>query len=140
VDIGKIAPGQTAVFTVDAFPARDFEGRVAAIYPTATIQDNVVKYVVAVDIHGDYGALLRPEMTASARIQLEERTVLAVPARAIRREDGRSVVTVLIDDRAERRTIRVGWRDGAWVEVVEGLTAGDRVRVESGTALQETTR
>jgi macrolide-specific efflux system membrane fusion protein len=79
-------------------------------------------------------------MTASARIQLEERTVLAVPARAIRREDGRSVVTVLIDDRAERRTIRVGWRDGAWVEVVEGLTAGDRVRVESGAALEEATR
>jgi HlyD family secretion protein len=140
VDIGKIAPGQTAVFTVDAFPARDFEGRVAAIYPTATIQDNVVKYVVAVDIHGEYGALLRPEMTASARIQLEARTVLAVPARAIRRDEGRSVVTVLIDDRAERRTVRVGWRDGAWVEVVDGLTAGDRVRVESGTALPGATR
>jgi len=140
VDIGKIAPGQAVVFTVDAFPARDFSGRVMAIYPTATIQDNVVKYVVAVDIRGNDGALLRPEMTASVRIQLEERKVLAVPARAIRREDGRNVVTVLVNDRAERRTLRVGWRDGAWVEIVEGLSGGDRILVESGTASREVTR
>ena len=140
VDIGKIAPGQNVVFTVDAFPARDFSGHVVAIYPTATIQDNVVKYVVAVDIQDDAGALLRPEMTASVRIQLEERNALAVPARAIRREDGRNVVTVLVNDRPERRTLRVGWRDGAWVEVVEGLSAGDRVLVESGTASREVTR
>ncbi|MGH7339394.1 MAG: HlyD family secretion protein, partial [Candidatus Rokuibacteriota bacterium] len=84
VDIGKVATGQRALFTVDAFPARDFTGRVAAIYPTATIQDNVVKYVVALDIDGSYEGLLRPEMTASVRLELDERTVLAVPVRAIR--------------------------------------------------------
>ena len=50
VDIGKIKVGQRVVFTVDAFPADDFKGQVVAIYPKATIQDNVVKYVVAVDI------------------------------------------------------------------------------------------
>ena len=33
VDIGKIAPGQSVTFAVDAFPADDFTGRVAAIYP-----------------------------------------------------------------------------------------------------------
>jgi macrolide-specific efflux system membrane fusion protein len=136
VDIGKIAPGQAVVFTVDAFPARDFRGRVTAIYPTATIQDNVVRYVVAVAIDSGDGALLRPEMTASVRIQLEERAVLAVPTRAIRREEGRNVVTVLLDGRAESREVRLGWRDGAWVEVVNGLTRGDRVQVSSGIATE----
>ena len=136
VDIGRIAPGQAVVFTVDAFPARDFTGRVAAIYPTATIQDNVVKYVVAVDIGSGDGALLRPEMTASVRIQLEERVVLALPARALRREAGRNVVTVLVHDGTEPRDVRVGWRDGMWVEVVDGLTAGDRVRVETGASVE----
>lgn len=140
VDIGKIAPGQSAVFTVDAFPARDFKGRVAAIYPTATIQDNVVKYVVAVDIEGGSGGLLRPEMTANVRIQLEERTVLAVPARAISREDGRSVVYVRSGDRTEPRAVRSGWRDGPWVEIVEGLAAGDRVLLDAGTAAEEVAR
>jgi multidrug efflux pump subunit AcrA (membrane-fusion protein) len=68
--------------------------------------------VVAVDIDSGDGALLRPEMTASVRIQLEARDVLALPARALRREAGRNVVTVLVDGHTEPREIRVGWRDG----------------------------
>ena len=138
VDIGKIAPGQSVTFTVDAFPADDFTGRVAAIYPTATIQDNVVKYVVAATIDNDRAARLRPEMTAAVRIQLEKRVVLAVPARAIRREGGRNVVTVLVGDRRETRGVRVGWRDGAWIEIVDGLSAGARVLV-NGISTPEAT-
>jgi macrolide-specific efflux system membrane fusion protein len=138
VDIGKVTPGQSVTFTVDAFPADDFSGRVAAIYPTATIQDNVVKYVVAVRIGEEGIARLRPEMTAAVQIHLAKRVVLAVPARAIRREGGRNVVTVLVGDRRQSRVVRVGWRDGAWVEIVEGLTPGTRVLVNGGTGLQTT--
>ncbi len=140
VDIGKVETGQLAVFTVDAFPARDFTGRVAAIYPTATIQDNVVKYVVALDIAGDYSGLLRPEMTASVRIELETRTVLAVPTRAIRQQDGRRVVYVLKDGGPAVREIRVGWRDGPWAEIVEGLVEGDRIFLDAPPTSEEAQR
>jgi len=131
VDIGKIQPGQSATFTVDAFPARDFTGRVTAIYPTATIQDNVVKYVVVLGIAGAYGGMLRPEMTTSVRIQLEAREVLALPTRAVRRVDARNVVYVLEDGQPRERIIRVGWRDGAWIEIVEGLGEGERVLLDA---------
>jgi multidrug efflux pump subunit AcrA (membrane-fusion protein) len=130
VDIGRVRPDLTATFSVDAFPARDFAGRVSAIYPTATIQDNVVKYIVAVEITDDYFGLLRPEMTANVRIELESRDVLAIPSRAIRQEDGRSVVYIVANGRAEARPIRVGWREGAWAEIAEGLDAGDRVLLD----------
>lgn len=133
VDIGKVRMGQRATFTVDAFPGRDFEGRVAAIYPSATIQDNVVKYVVAIDIAPGHEGL-RPEMTTSVRIRIEERTVLAIPARAVRREDGASVAYVVIEGRAQPRSIRVGWRDGPWAEVVQGLIEGDRVLLDPPTS------
>src|SRR5262245_1414620 len=73
VDIGKVKLGQRVTFNVDAFPAQDFAGAVSAIYPSATIQDNVVKYVVAIAIDDEQRGLLRPEMTASVRIQLETR-------------------------------------------------------------------
>ena len=130
VDIGKVVPKQRATFTVDAFPARDFPGTVSAVYPSATIQDNVVKYVVAVTIDGEYSGFLRPEMTASVRIQLEEREVLAIPARAVRRSEGRSLVIVLVDGQPAERAARLGWRDGQWVEVVEGLKAGECILVD----------
>jgi multidrug efflux pump subunit AcrA (membrane-fusion protein) len=138
VDIGKVTTGQRAVFTVDAFPARDFTGRVAAIYPTATIQDNVVKYIVALDIDGQYAGLLRPEMTASVRIELDERTVLAVPVRAIRQDAGRNVVHVVSGDRADVRPVRVGWRDGPWAEITDGLAEGDRILLDVPVTSVET--
>jgi multidrug resistance efflux pump len=137
VDIGKIETGQRAAFTVDAFPARDFGGRVSAIYPTATIQDNVVKYVVALDIGDEYAGLLRPEMTASVRIELAARSVLAVPVRAIRQVGGRSVVHVVNGDRLETRPVRVGWRDGAWAEVTEGLSESERILLNPPAASLE---
>ncbi len=130
VDIGQVRTAQRATFTVDAFPASDFEGEVAAIYPSATIQDNVVKYVVAIRITDAEAGLLRPEMTASVRILLAPRAVLAVPARAIRREAGRSVVYVWDGSRSTPRPVRVGWRDGPWVEIVDGLREGERILLD----------
>jgi len=127
VDIGKVQVGQRVTFNVDAFPAQDFTGQVAAIYPTATIVDNVVKYVTAIDINETKRGLLRPEMTTNVQITLETRTVLAIPTRAIRQENGRSVVYVAKGLETEVRVVRVGWRDGSWAEVVEGVAAGERI-------------
>jgi multidrug efflux pump subunit AcrA (membrane-fusion protein) len=138
VDIGKVKVGQRAVFTVDTFPATDFEGKVSAIYPKAVIQDNVVNYDVVVDIETPYHGLLRPEMTASVSIFLERREdVLAVPAKAVQRERGRNVVYVTADDRTESREIKVGWRDGQWIEVASGLDEGEIVLLEAPGQTEE---
>jgi len=132
VDIGKVRVGQKAVFEVDAFPDREFSGEVAAIYPKAVIQDNVVNYDVVVSIRTDYEGLLRPEMTANVTIYLEARKgVLAVPARAVRRERGRSLLYVLADGRSEARPVTLGWREGPWVEVVKGVGEGQTVLLQS---------
>lgn len=131
VDIGKIKVGQRAVFTVDAFPDRDFEGEVVAIYPKAVIQENVVNYDVVIEITTPYVGLLRPEMTASVTIFLEARTnVLAIPVRAVKREQGRSLVWVLRDGRAEPREVTAGWRDGQWIEVMAGVEEEESVLLE----------
>jgi macrolide-specific efflux system membrane fusion protein len=130
VDIGKVAVAQSAYFTVDAFPSHEFEGKVTALYPNATIQDNVVKYVVAISIASDPDRRLRPEMTTSVRIQLAPRSVLAVPVRAVGRDSGRSQVHVLVDGRLEPREVRLGWREGAWAEVVHGLREGEQVLLD----------
>ena len=138
VDIGKIKVGQRAVFTVDAFPATEFEGKVSAIYPKAVIQDNVVNYDVVVDIETSYHGLLRPEMTASVTIFQEERKgVLAVPAKAVRRERGKTMVNVIAEARMEPREIKVGWRDGQWIEVASGLHEGEAVLLEAPDQNQE---
>jgi len=131
VDIGKIRIGQKTVFAVDAFPAREFEGEVVAIYPKAVIQDNVVNYDAVIEITTPYDGLLRPEMTASVTIFLEARTnVLSVPAKAVKREKGKNVVYVMANSRPKVQEIKVGWKDGQWIEVAQGLEEGQLVLLE----------
>lgn len=130
VDIGKVQVGQQAVFTVDAYPSKEFEGTVMAIYPKAILQDNIVKYVAAIEISSPYEGLLRPEMTTTVDISLEPREVLAVPSKAVKRDAGRNVVYLPSEDGCEMCVIKMGWKSGSWTEVVSGLKEGQEVLLE----------
>ena len=63
-DIGTVRAGELVKLRVDAFRDRQFEGRVRTIYPKAQLVNNVVNYIVIVDIDRAALADLRPEMTA----------------------------------------------------------------------------
>jgi RND family efflux transporter MFP subunit len=127
-DIGRIQEGQPARFSVDSYPAEEFAGVVTAIYPKAVIQDNVVNYVVTVEITDREDRILRPEMTAAVTIILEPRSdVLAVPAAAVGRDRAERFVTVLENGSPVRRTVRVGWTQAGWTEITDGLAEGERV-------------
>jgi macrolide-specific efflux system membrane fusion protein len=129
-DIGKIRVGQRATFTVDSFSDRDFNATVRAIYPKAVIMDNVVYYDVVLRIDEPLTGQLRPEMTTNVMIALDARKgVLAVPLHAVSREQNRSIVSVLQDGRSVQRSVKVGWRDSEWIEIVSGLQEGDKVLI-----------
>jgi HlyD family secretion protein len=127
-DIGKIKTGQEATFTVDTYSDTDFKGRVTAIYPKAVIQDNVVNYIVVIEIEDFQEKVLRPEMTATVTIYLETRKdVIAVPNKAIIRERGERFVTVIENDTQVSRKIKPGWSDNNYTEVVDGLNEGETI-------------
>lgn len=83
-DIGSIRIGQTAQFTVDAFPEKRFRGEVMQIRLNPTIQQNVVTYDVVVNVDNPEHILL-PGMTAYVSVTVAERnSVLLVPNAALR--------------------------------------------------------
>jgi HlyD family secretion protein len=83
-DVGDVRPDQKANFTVQAYPARTFEGRVRQIRRGPITVQNVVTYDVVVDVDNSDMALF-PGMTADAHIITAERTqVMRVPLPAIR--------------------------------------------------------
>ncbi len=126
-DIGKIKPGLDATFSVDSFPDKDFKGKVTAIYPKATIQDNVVYYITVISIENPEGKL-KPDMTVNATVYLNKReNVLAVPNKSIKREGGKKVVAVLENNRPIQKSVKTGWKDGSYTEIVQGLKEGDKV-------------
>ncbi|WP_135211282.1 efflux RND transporter periplasmic adaptor subunit [Vitreimonas flagellata] len=83
-DIGDVREGQSVRFTVDAFPDREFEGRVSQVRQQGVAESGVVSYTVVVEADNP-GRQLLPGMTANAEIVLEQReNVLRVPNTALR--------------------------------------------------------
>ncbi len=159
-DIGRVAVGNAATFTVESYPGRTFSGLVNQVRQAPQTVQNVITYDVVVGV--DNGArLLMPGMTAAARIITERRdNVLRVPAPALRyvpttetpaaggrqRPPGPHAagghggqVWVLRDGQPQRIPIVTGLDDDAWAEVLEGdLRVGDAVIVaERGSAPRE---
>lgn len=83
-DIGKIKVGETAQFTVDAFPDKTFSAKVSQIRLNATVNQNVVTYPVMVDV-ANPGELLHPSMTANVTIEVATvEDALRIPNAALR--------------------------------------------------------
>ena len=129
-DIGRVFVGQSARFEVDTYSDRDFQARVTAINRKAELQNRVVNYIVVLDFDGQEGSILRPEMTAHVRLQLEERNnVLTAPRSALRRQNGRQIILVERDGDWTEQRVRIGWRADQRVEIVDGLSEGDVVQL-----------
>jgi HlyD family secretion protein len=83
-DVGTVQPGQTASFTVSAYPARRFPATIRRVAFGATTTNNVVTYTATLDVDNT-DLSLRPGMTAVATIvAIERNDVLLVPNTALR--------------------------------------------------------
>jgi HlyD family secretion protein len=156
-DIGQVRAGQTAEFTVDAFPDDVFQGQVVQVRKSPSTVDNVVTYdtVIAVD---NPEQKLFPGMTADVQILVAVRTnVLEIPNTALRfvppdgvavdlaaeasatNQTGSGLVTapnqrVVYVSLGNQKPphlkplhVKVGVDDGANTEILGGLREGDAV-------------
>ena len=83
-DIGKVQEGQRVDFTVDAYSDMKFEGTVAQVRLQPVTTNNVVTYVVILRAPNP-DKKLRPGMTASATIYVEEKlNALILSGKAVR--------------------------------------------------------
>jgi len=131
-DIGQVHPGQPVEFRVDAYPGRVFKGTVDTIYPEPEIRDNIVYYRALVKINSEQATYLRPEMTTQVQIIVAVKDdVLDIPNNALKWVDGRQVVFVQDSDGKVRQvTPELGLAGVTHTEVLEGLTAGDKVATQ----------
>jgi RND family efflux transporter MFP subunit len=128
-DIGRVRVGQESVFTVASYPGTEFKGQVTSIYPSATIQDNVVYYITTVSVD-NREEKLKPDMTTNVLVFLDRRKgVLTVPNKAVQREGQRKFVLVLDKGLPDKRYVEVGWKDQSYTEILHGLREGDLVVV-----------
>ena len=83
-DIGLVEQAKSVKFTVDAFPGKDFDGKIQQMRLNPTNVQNVVTYNVVMDVNNPEQKL-KPGMTANLVITIDERNnVLKVPNSALR--------------------------------------------------------
>ena len=117
-DIGRVQMGEPVRFTVDAYPERQFRGKVSQIRLIATVNQNVVTYPVIVEVPNP-DLLLRPTMTANVTIDVATvRDVLRVPNAALRWKP--EVATAAAASSPEERAAKSGQGGGT---LTSGRTA-----------------
>lgn len=147
-DVGGVQPGAAVAFTVDAYPRRQFSGKVRLVRLQPTTVQNVVTYTTVIDVPNADGQL-KPGMTSTVSIETARAdNVLRVPASALRFSPDEAVIKEFGGDtateaaptegrrraqsvwqlhngRLERVPVRVGVSDGTQVEVEsDDLTEG----------------
>ena len=130
-EIGLVRQGQAVRIRVDAYPDKTFTGTVTFIYPTVTPETRTAK--VRIEL-ANAGGLLKPAMFARvemASTRTKGRTV-AVPDSAVLDTGARQLVLVQREEgKFEPRTVKVGMRADGYIEVLEGIKAGENVVVSA---------
>ena len=138
-DIGGVKPGAPVTFTVDAYPRREFTGKVRLVQLQPQTVQNVVTYTTVIDVP-NADELLKPGMTSTVSIQIDRAAdALRVPAAALQftpseqmlkefpvvdtesagEQPGRprAAVWQLVDGRLHRIPVRAGVSDGTQVAI-----------------------
>jgi HlyD family secretion protein len=137
-DIGGVADGKEAEFTVDAYPSQPFRGRVVQVRNAPISIQNVVTYDVVIGVD-NRELKLKPGMTANVSIvTLRKDAVLRVPNATLRFKppgapiERKKAVVWRLDNKGVPHpiTIQAGIGDSAFTEVVGGdIQEGDAVVV-----------
>jgi len=127
VDSAVIHAGQPVRATFDPFPGRTFDAAVVRVSPyvlDVEQQNRTVEIEVELDDH-EFAVTLLPGTSADVEVILAVREdVLRLPAATLL-EGGR--VLLLEDGIVVERSVEVGMKNWDWVEVLEGLRAGEEV-------------
>jgi RND family efflux transporter MFP subunit len=128
LDLPNVVPGAEARFRLDAFPASEVTGQVVSTAPQARQQGGATVFTTEITFNPPDGLDIRPGMNVDVTIVTAAREdVLLIPEAALRTVGDRSFVVVESGGDGEEREVELGYRGGGKVEIVAGLTEGERV-------------
>ena len=130
--INRVSNGQRVLATLDAYNDWDIPASVINIVPTADRQRATVKVRIAFDqldprILPDMGVKVRFLDSVVADDPAGPVVLALVPARALRSDNGTEYVWLVRNGALERRAVGTARRDASSVEIIAGLSPGDRI-------------
>ncbi len=140
-DIGRIAVGQTAKYTLDGYQDRTFEGEVMQIRLASTTTNNVVTYTVIISVDNSEGLVI-PGMSANVSIITSEaKDVMCVENKALKftPEDNtqkyeKQGVWISTKTGLKRYDVELGASDDNKTQIIsDKIKEGDKVVISSGS-------
>ena len=125
-DLAEIKLGDRATVTFRAYRNQPVEGTVTFIYPEVKTETRTVRVRIEV---ANPDARLKPDMYADVMFHADGKAaVTSVPASAIIDNGKQQIVLVAKGEgRFEPRPVKLGRRGDGYVEIVEGLKAGEEI-------------
>lgn len=126
--VGRVKAGQEVAFRVDAYPEREFRGKVHRVSPLGVVDTNVVVFDVEIVVTDPDAVLLRSGMSADVEIVTKKiEQALLVPLTALRSQ-GNARMVQLAD--GSLRKIKTGATNGEKIVVTEGLQQGESIAAD----------
>ena len=133
-DIALLRKGQKVAMQVDAVPGERFEGAIDRIAPMVDPASGTFRVFCAFNGNG----VLQPGMFGRMSIEYDQRAdVPTIPRVALLDDGSDPAVYVVRAGKAARVPVKLGYADGEFVEVREGLKLGEQVVTAGKTALRE---
>jgi membrane fusion protein (multidrug efflux system) len=135
---GEVKKGQLAVFNVDAYPGRAFEGKVLLISPSVTARTRAFSFGVLV--HNEELTLKANSFARGELIVEHAVPVLVVPIDAVQNFSGINKVYVVENDLAMVREVQAGKIKDGRQQILSGLKAGEVVVISGQSKLRDGTK
>lgn len=135
-ELATLRPGQPVTLVADALPGRSFPGTVDRIAPVVDAGSGTFRVVSG---FGEDADGLQPGMFGRIRIDYDQRADALVVPRLALLDDGDPAVFRVRDGKVARVPVKVGYAEGPWVEIREGLAVGDKVVTAGKVALRDGT-
>ena len=124
-----VKPGQRIELSVEAYQRQVFPGQVTRVSPAVEVQTRSLALEGRV---ANADGRLRPGFFAKgAVLSRRESGVPFVPAEAVVYFVGISKVFVVGNGKVEERLVKAGMRQGAWIEIADGVKPGETVAVSN---------
>jgi membrane fusion protein, copper/silver efflux system len=124
-DAGRVGIGAAATLQFTSYPGQPFTGRVTYVDPMLGDQSRTVKARITVP---NSDGRIKPGMYATVILNSATQSALTVPRSAVVQTGERALVFVDVGNGGlNAQTVRLGRTGGDYVEILSGLTSGQRV-------------
>jgi HlyD family secretion protein len=129
-EVGRIAVGMDLILSVGAIESEKFDAKLEFISPKGEDDRGAVKFDIRAAITLKESSFLRAGYSATADIVLEKRDrVIAIREGNLIFDDGRMFVDLMVGEQQfERREVQTGLSDGINIEILDGLSEGDKIK------------